>query len=293
MKLTKTCNNVATTKVSYACSTDTMVGYPKRFIYGAQGESITAVGTTPTPAEVQTFLNSKKGFTFEVTNGAFTPPELQTITGADTIDGLDEVTQENIGVSGKLKVVNNSVIEMLTKNNLNNSRMQLWIVDSNNQLHGGVKGFSIPYYIQNFEHSGWGSKAEINIAHKWERKEDIFTPVSTPDADYLTLKNYITEGIYTETSVTTYVAGQVTGYENITGWDKDLYPTLYFNINSNVIKIYPTVTDRTADMNTLASVDSATSLSLTELNSSGFGGALTFVSNAITDASEWNVDFSS
>ena len=156
---------------------------------------------------------------------------------------------------------------------------------------GKVTYFSISYYIQNFEHSGYGNKASVSISHKWENKPGIFIPISAPDADYGLLHNYESEGTYVLNIINDYVAGQVTGYNHITGWNKSTYATVYFGISSNIISIYPTPADRTADTNKLATIDSTTSLDVVEANNSGFGGHVDFVSNAIVDGAKWDITF--
>lgn len=290
--LVKTCGEINAKSINTGCSDSNKPGYPKWLLYGAQGSTITAVGEIPTPAEVQTFLDANDGVIIPVTNGAWIAPEVQTESGADTFDGLEEVNREDNGLTGNFKLVTNATLEMFAQNNLNNQRAQLWVIDDKNQFHGGVNGFSIPFYIGNYQHTGYGSKAFIALSHKWERDIDAYVEFSAPDNSYATLVNNPVEGTYAETVVTSYVAGQVQGYAGITGWVKATYPTLYFKIVSNVISIYTSSADRTAGTGAVATIDSGTSLAVVEAGSSGFGGAITFVSNAITDASEWNVTYS-
>ena len=286
--ITKVCNNLNAFCSSADCNDGIEFGFPKKIMLGKQ--AITAVGDTPTPAEVQTFIDAGHGVIFDVTNGVKLPSEVTTKTGADTYSNVDEVTQEMEGISFKIKKITNAVALAIKKNNLNFGTMRLFWVDSNNRWHGGVTGFTVPNYIKAWEHAGFGENAEIPVEFKWITDMYSYTEVSDVNTDYADLA--CVEGTYTETVVTSYVAGQVTGYAGITGWDKTTYPTLYLDINSNIIKMYSSASDRTSGTNELASVNTATSLDVIEANSSGFGGSLTFVSNAITDGAEWNVTYS-
>jgi len=290
--LIKICDEMVAVNTSLGCSNETFYGYPKLLIVGKKGATITAVGDVPTPAEMQTWLNLGQGFGVPVSNGIFIEPTLQSREGADTEDGLRDVTREDNGITGMFNRVSDDTIRMFTQNNLNNSRAQLWIVDSNDKLHGAKEGFRIPFYIKNFAHSGYGNNAKVMVEMSWERKVNTFYPTSVSNVDYQDLVNYISEGIYTETVVTTYVLGQVTGYNNITGWTKATYPTLYAKIVSNVITFYASDAGRTAGTGALATCDCDASLTVVEAGSSGFGGTLSFVSNAIVDNSKWNIAFS-
>lgn len=289
--LIKNCNEIVRKDITTGCNVQSKIGYPKWFLFGKNGDTITSLLEIPTPAEVQTYLNLGTSFIIPITNGVFVAPELQSETGADTFDGLTDITREDNGIDANFKILTNDILEMIAQNNLNNTRMQLWIVDNNNKLHGGKIGFQIPFYIPNFQHAGFGANSLISMSLRWERKIDMYVPISEPNVAYGTLTNYISDGVYTETVVATYVAGQVTGYSGITGWAKGTYETLYAKIVSNVITFYGSNADRTAGTNALATCDSGVSLAVTEATSSGFGGVLTFVSNAITDNSTWNIAF--
>jgi len=289
MDLIKTCGDMTATTISTGCTTDAKVGYPVFAIYGAKGDEITAVGDIPTPAEVQNYLNLGTSFIIPLTNGTWIEPEKDELTGADT-NGQTIVTEERNGITGSFRQVNNSTLEMFAQNNLNNQEAQLWVIDSNNLFHGAKKGFYIPFYISNFSHAGHGQSALIAISNKWKRKETVFNPISVVDTAYSELVNYISDVVYQETIVTTYVLGQVTGYNEITGWDKITHPTIYVKIESNVISFYPTASDRTGGTNVLATCDTGSlPLTVVEANTSGWGGTLNQVSNAIVDNSEWNV----
>jgi len=293
MNLTKTCGEITRENMGSLCNSKTKAGYPKFIMYASQNESIPTSGDLPTATEVQTFLDTGKAVIIPVATGAFKKPALQTIEGAETETELLEVTREDNGLTAKFKRVYTNFIQMFAQNNLNNQVAQMWVIDSNDQLHGGKNGFTIPLYIERFQHAGFGQDAFVDIDHNWEVDPDIYIPWTNPDVAFKSLTNYISEGTYTETVVATYVLGQVTGYNLITGWSKTTNPTVYAKIDTNVITFYPTNSDRTSGTNALASCDSGNlPLIIVEANSSGWGGELDQVSNAIIDASTWNIAFS-
>ena len=290
IKLTKTCGKMTSADTSIACSTKTSVGYPRRFIFGTLNQTPTVAGATPTPAEMQTYIDNGYGFVIDVTNGVWNEPRVEEISGADTYDGTTEVTQEFNSATGNFKEINNDTLLMFAQNNLNQKKARLWVIDSNNLLHGGKEGFTVPFHIKNFQHEGYGNKAFISITAEWERKIDEFVPISTANADYFTISN--PAGIFVETPENNYTAGQVQGYSGITGWDKTTQPTIYFRYFSGTtqVKGYATSIDRDSNDRALFHIDAGTSLAVVEENGSGFGGQITFVSNSIHDNATWHVE---
>jgi len=288
--LIKNCGVMTSANTSTACSDKTKVGYPKRFIIGTLDAIPTVAGAVPTATEMQTYLDNGNGFVVDVTNGVWNEPRVEEISGADTYDGTTEVTQEFNSVTGNFKEVNSETLLMFQQNNLNQKKARLWVVDSNNQLHGDKEGFVIPFYVKNFQHEGYGNKAFVSMTFEWERKLDKFYNISNPDEAYNTISS--PADIFVETVDSGYVAGQVQGYQGVTGWNKATQPTIYFSYDGSTttVNAYPTAADRTADTNKLFHVDAGTSLSVIVDNSSGFGGSLTFVSNAIADGATWHVE---
>jgi len=290
MDLTKVCQEINPTEFNISCSSGITVGYPKKILYGFQGATIAAVGEYPTAAEVQTAIDGGNFILIPVTNGKWTAPEMQTLSAELTYAEVEKVIRETNGVTGELHVINNEILQVLAQNNLNNEYAQVWIIDSENNFWGATEGYLSSFHIPSPQHDGRNAEAFIAIEQKWDKPKTKYLPISTSDSAYNALTN--NSGVYTETVVTTYVEGQVTGYEGITGWAKATYPTLYFKIDTNVISIYTSAADRTGATNEVATIDSTDSLTVVEANASGFGGALTFIANDIVDASEWNVTYS-
>jgi len=235
--LTKVCGTIPTiANMDINCANDYEVGFPKAFIFGKYSTSITAVGDTPTPDEVQTYLDAGNGIYIPITNGKFIAPELQTKSGADTYDNQEEVISEVDGVEGTIRKITNNTLEMFRQTTLNNSRMRVWVVDSKNRWHGEKEGYIVPFYIPEFQHDGFGEQSTISRKFTWNRNIYKHIEISDPDDDYTTLENLKTYS-YVENVVSQYTLGDVSGYENLTGWDKETYPLLYFQHASTTVTI--------------------------------------------------------
>lgn len=235
--LTKICGTIPEiANMDIDCTNDYEVGFPRIFIFGKYSTSITAVTDIPTPAEVQTYLTAGNGILMHVTNGKFIAPELQTKTGADTYDNQEEVHDEINGVEGTIRKITNNTLKMFRQTTLNNSRMRLWIVDSKNRFHGGKEGFIVPFYIPEFQHDGFGEQAVIPKKFTWTRDIYKHIEISAPNDSYVALTNKKTYS-YVESVVSQYTLGDVSGYENLTGWNKETYPILYFQQSSTTVTI--------------------------------------------------------
>ena len=187
--LVQNCNIIASDSIPESCGSDNL-SFPRLFVIWAANTVISAAGATPTAAEVQTLLSAALGCTSgRFSNGVKIPAETTVLSGADTIDGLDDVVKEVEGISGNLRTMDNTVLQMWAQNNLNNQRAQLGWVDDNGRWHGGVTGYSIPFYTPAWEHAGEGSSAAIPFIFKWKRNPLKYVPYSDVDLGYLDLTN--------------------------------------------------------------------------------------------------------
>lgn len=284
------CNEMNDFCSSANCDDGLPFGFPKKIVLGTPKIAITsAIAGKPTATEVQAYIDAGNGVAFDVTNGLKMPSEVTTKDGADTYTNTPEVVQEMEGISFTIRKITNATALAIKKNNLNFTQMRLFWVDSKNRWHGGSTGYLVPNYIKSWEHAGFGETAIIPVELKWIT--DMYSYIDVLDADVSYSEISCFEGTFTETAVTSYTLGYVQGYRGITGWDKDTYPTLYAKYMHGVISFYTSASDRTAETGAVASIDSAISLTVNEVSSSGFGGELSFVSNGFVDGAEWNVTF--
>jgi len=289
--ITKICDDLASFCSSANCSDGIEIGFPKKIVLGKPKVAITsAIAGLPTPAEVQTYIDAGNGIVFDVTNGAKPESEVTTKTGADTYSNTEEVTAETESISFTIRKITNSVELAIKQNNLNFTQMRLFWVDSNNRWHGGATGYLAPNYIKSYMHEGFESKAQKNVVFKWISDMYSYLEVTNANADYADI--VCLDGTYSETVVTTYTAGFVTGYAGISGWIKSVFPTIYAKYVGTVISFYGSAANRTAGTDELATCDAAVSSAITEANSSGFGGSLSHISNSLIDGAEWNITFS-
>jgi hypothetical protein len=143
------------------------------------------------------------------------------------------------------------------------------------------------------EHAGEGSQVAIPFTLTWKKDFYSFTNYSGVDRAYLALQNLDMIGTYTMTKVVGLSGDSITGYEGVTGWNKDTYPTIYFKYVAagTLISIYPSDADRSAGTNALATINISTGQTVTQANASGFGGSVDIVNISFVGNDTWNVAF--
>jgi hypothetical protein len=121
-----------------------------------------------------------------ITNGMRTEADRQTESGADTIDGLENIIQVQHQIEGRLKFLDETVREDLAKLNCND-RLQMWYVTSTGYLFGDTTGYNVPNFITGLIQEGYGKKSYIPINYRFIVTEK--TDPATLDLDFLTLVN--------------------------------------------------------------------------------------------------------
>jgi hypothetical protein len=102
-----------------------------------------------------------------ITNGVRAESERQEESGADTIDGMMNVISQTIQITGKLKFLNETVIEDLE--NLNcEDRLRMWIVTNTGWMYGGCNGYNVANFISSQLHDGFGTRGYIPLDYKWK-----------------------------------------------------------------------------------------------------------------------------
>lgn len=123
----------------------------------------------------------------DIANGVKMAPELQTITGADTPDNLDEVISEMDGISGNIVRFNTDIYNDLEKLNCY-KRLRMWYVTNKGYCFGGLTGFLIKNYIADWIHEGYGNRSKFPFEFKWF-KTPATTTGTAKDITYLDLTN--------------------------------------------------------------------------------------------------------
>ena len=123
----------------------------------------------------------------DIANGVKMAPELQTITGADTPDNLDEVISEMDGISGNIVRFNTSTYGDLERLNCF-KRLRMWYVTNKGYCFGGLTGYLVKNYIADWVHEGYGNRSKFPFEFKWF-KDRTATTGTAVDLTYLDLTN--------------------------------------------------------------------------------------------------------
>jgi hypothetical protein len=174
-------------------------GYPYLFVLQNPDADNSALGcnsfgahTVPTVDDFENLSlltnQCKAVFLGPITNGQKAEVSRESQTGADTIDGLETGYSQTIGLTGKFKLLDETILGDLAKLNCN-TRVRLWYVTSKGYLFGGLTGFIVPNFFSDWLHEGFGnvSHVPINFQYKITRTDDF--SATAQDVDYLTLVN--------------------------------------------------------------------------------------------------------
>lgn len=101
-----------------------------------------------------------------VTNGQRAEADRQTESGADTIDGMENIIQVQHEITGRLKFLDEDIRGDLLALNCYD-RLQMWYVTSTDWLFGGADGYSVPNFITGLIQEGYGKKSYIPISYRW------------------------------------------------------------------------------------------------------------------------------
>jgi hypothetical protein len=163
-------------------------GFPSMLILAAPDTvfSFASDHLVPSVAEFTT-AGSDIFIISDIANGVKMPSERQEITGADTPDNLPEVISETTGISGNIVRFNLDILNDIEKLNCY-KRLKLWYVTNKGWCFGGLTGFTIPNYISDWIHEGYGGRSKIPFEFKWVKPAATTTGAAL-DLTYLDLTN--------------------------------------------------------------------------------------------------------
>lgn len=166
-------------------------GYPVKLVIGHPDGTLTVVGDTPTLAEIQAGIADtgvdKLVIIEQMTNGTRVENGIEEESGADTADGLRTVFGVNIEITGKVKLLDETVRADLTTLALV-PRIKVWIVTSGGWLLGGKKGYKVANFISPMYMEGFGSRAAHNISFIYKHNMNATDPARL-DSGFLDLSN--------------------------------------------------------------------------------------------------------
>lgn len=122
-----------------------------------------------------------------ITNGKKTESGRESESGADTIDGLENVLSQTIKIEGKFKLLSDTILAELTALNCR-TRVRFWYITSKGYLFMGA-GVTVPAFFSEWLHEGFGTRSyvPIDFQYKVDRTKDY--SATAQDDDYLTLAN--------------------------------------------------------------------------------------------------------
>ena len=167
-------------------------GYPYIFLLQNPNAVNSFAGDTPTVVEIEALMLAPAGEIHiavlgPITNGKKEESGRESESGADTIDGLDNVLSQTIKLSGKFKLLNDTILAQLAQLNCR-TRVRMWYITSKGYLFGG-DGITIPSFFSEWLHDGFGTRSYVPIefSYKVDRTKDYSD--TAQDDDYLTLNN--------------------------------------------------------------------------------------------------------
>lgn len=232
-------------KNAQSCNTP-YLAKAKRVVLWAYGTEITAVGDSPTAAEIQAFANLFKCVIIDL--GLVTQPDGTPINlEADTVqESVTIKIGETKVLTGYVTNLNDKVNKMLSNINTNKKVCQLGWIGADGRFYGGKKGIKAGVSVLEMADNGGGINAimrrKVELNYQVNQGENLdYTEI---DTDYLLIDNAENIGVYT-------LAGDaskdsISGYEGVTNWDKSLYPTLYAKVDGTDVDYYISAAHRRA-----------------------------------------------
>lgn len=161
-------------------------GYPKLLLFMKPEGTAPALTVAGFTAAIASAGNNHVIVVGPITNGQRSEADRQTESGADTIDGMENVIQCQHEISGRLKFLDEDIRADLL--NLNcYDRLQMWYVTSTDYIFGGTTGYNVPNFITGLIQEGYGKKSYIPISYRWI--VDNQTDPATYEAGFLDLVN--------------------------------------------------------------------------------------------------------
>lgn len=162
-------------------------GYPKLLLFcKASGADLATATYAAVSARVGIAGANNIIVVGPMTNGMRSEADRQTESGADTIDGLENIISVQHQIDGRLKFLDETIRQDLAQLNCND-RLKMWYVTSTGWFFGDVAGYDVPNFITGLIQEGYGKKSYIPVNYRWIVTEK--TDPAVQDDDFLTLVN--------------------------------------------------------------------------------------------------------
>lgn len=161
-------------------------GYPKLLLFMKPTGTAPALTVAAFTAAIAAAGDSHVIVVGPITNGQRSEADRQTESGADTIDGLENIIQVQHEVVGRAKFLDETVRADLLALNCYD-RLKMWYVTSTDWLFGDTTGYDVANFITGLIQEGYGKKSYVPLSYRWI--VDNRTDAATYEAGFSSLIN--------------------------------------------------------------------------------------------------------
>ncbi len=150
----------------------TIYGFPNKLLFMHPDGSLTVAGETPTLAEINVGIAAsglnKLAVIEQFTNGQRVEASRDTFGGADTADGLTDVSALYMKITGKIKMLGERLVADLLTLSRQQTRLQMWVITSEGYILGGKLGYRTANFFTPTIMEGYGTQNYIGIDHTYQ-----------------------------------------------------------------------------------------------------------------------------
>lgn len=150
----------------------TLYGFPNKLILKHTEGTLTVAGKTPTLAEINVGIAAsglnKLVLIEQFTNGQRIESKRDTFSGADTADGLTDVSALYYKLTGKIKMLGERLVADLLTLSRQQNRVDGWIITDQGYIFGGATGYRFSNFFPPMVQEGFGTQNYIPIDHEYQ-----------------------------------------------------------------------------------------------------------------------------
>ena len=150
----------------------TLKGFPNKLVFMHTEGNSGIAGDAPTLAEIVAGIAAsgldKMVLIEQFTNGQRVEASRDTFTGADTADGLTDVSALYFKITGKIKMLGERLIADLLTLSRQQTRLQMWVITDQGYILGGKTGYRTANFFTPEIMEGYGTQNYIAIDHTYQ-----------------------------------------------------------------------------------------------------------------------------
>ncbi len=170
----------------------TLYGFPNKLVFMHDEGDANISGDAPTLAEINAGMIAsaldKMVLIEQFTNGQRVEASRDTFTGADTADGLMDVSALYMKITGKIKMIGERLHADLLTLSRQQSRLRMWVITDQGYIFGGKLGYRTSNFFTPIIMEGFGTQNYIPIDHTYQVNLNATDP-STFDVGFKDLVN--------------------------------------------------------------------------------------------------------